>query len=72
MNHGGWDAITVWSPDAAGLCTDYTLVSQATVTECHAQGFRIIPWTINEIVILYRMKSWGCDGGITDFPDVVR
>jgi len=23
MNHGGWDAITVWSPDAAGNYTDY-------------------------------------------------
>lgn len=50
----------------------YTLVSQTTVTECHTQGIRIIPWTINEIVAMDRMKAWGCDGGITDFPDVVR
>jgi glycerophosphoryl diester phosphodiesterase len=50
----------------------YTLVNQETVTECHAQGIKIIPWTINEIVILDKMKAWGCDGAITDFPDVVR
>ena len=50
----------------------YTLVTEATVTECHAQGIKIIPWTINSIVDLDRLKGWGVDGGITDFPDVVR
>ena len=50
----------------------YTLVTETTVTECHAQGIKIIPWTINSIVDLDRLKGWGVDGGITDFPDVVR
>jgi len=50
----------------------YTLVTETTVTECHTQGIKIIPWTINSIVDLDRLKVWGVDGGITDFPDVVR
>ncbi len=50
----------------------YTLVTQETVTDCHKLDIKIIPWTINEIVVLDKMKTWGCDGGITDFPDVVR
>ncbi len=50
----------------------YTLVSEATVAACHQQGIRIIPWTINDKENMDRLKAWGCDGGITDFPDKVR
>lgn len=50
----------------------YTLVSEATVMTCHQQGIRIIPWTINDKGDMDRLKGLGCDGGITDFPDVVR
>jgi len=50
----------------------YTLVTATTVTDCHTQGIRIIPWTINAQADMDRLKGWGVDGGITDFPDVVK
>lgn len=51
---------------------EYNLVNEQTVADCHAMGIKIIPWTINNIVDMDRLKAWGIDGGITDFPDVVR
>jgi len=50
----------------------YKLVSEATVSTCHQQGIRIIPWTINDKEDMDIIKAWGCDGGITDYPDVVK
>lgn len=50
----------------------YKLVSEPTVIACHQQGIRIIPWTINDKEDMDRMKAWGCDGGITDYPDRVK
>ena len=50
----------------------FTLVTETTVTECHALGMKIIPWTINDKATMDKLKGWGVDGGITDFPDVVR
>ena len=50
----------------------YTLASEATVMVCHQQGIRIIPWTINDKEDMDRLKGWGCDGGITDYPDRVK
>jgi len=44
----------------------YKLVSEKMVTDCHAMGIKIIPWTINEQEDMNQMKAWGCDGGITD------
>lgn len=49
-----------------------SLVSESLVTACHEAGIRVIPWTINTKADLVRMKSFGCDGAFTDFPDVVR
>ena len=47
----------------------YTLVSAETVAICHAKNIKVIPWTINEKEDMARIKSFGCDGGITDYPD---
>ncbi|MCI0751546.1 MAG: glycerophosphodiester phosphodiesterase, partial [Flammeovirgaceae bacterium] len=30
---------------------------------------RVIPWTVNEIDDMKRLKSWGVDGLITDYPN---
>jgi glycerophosphoryl diester phosphodiesterase len=52
----------VWSPEFARL-------TPALVTEAQALGVEVIPWTVNEMVDLVRMKEWGVDGVITDYPD---
>jgi len=48
---------------------NYSLVDELTVKYCRAKGIKIIPWTVNEIHDLERMKKFGLDGIITDYPN---
>lgn len=48
---------------------NYLLVDELTVKFCRAKGIKIIPWTVNEINDLERMKKFGLDGIITDYPN---
>lgn len=47
----------------------YGLVSAALAAECRRRGIKLIPWTVNEIADLERMKQYNLDGIITDYPD---
>ena len=51
---------------------DFQLVDQATVEYCRQNGIRIIPWTVNELSDMERMKTFALDGIITDYPDRLR
>ena len=39
------------------------------VKSAKEKGMKIIPWTVNSVSHLKRMKSFGVDGIITDYPD---
>lgn len=47
----------------------FSLVNEALVKLCREKGLKIVPWTINEIADLERMKTFDLDGVITDYPD---
>ena len=47
----------------------YSLVDAALIAACRARGIKVIPWTVNEIADLERMKTFDLDGIITDYPD---
>ena len=47
----------------------FSLVDAALVAACREKGLKIIPWTINEVADLERMKTFDLDGVITDYPD---
>lgn len=47
----------------------YTLVTAALVEECHKKGMKIIPWTVNTVEEMKRLKALGVDGIITDYPN---
>lgn len=47
----------------------YLLVKKGLVKKCHAQGIKIIPWTVNDENKMIKMKALGVDGLITDYPD---
>lgn len=49
---------------------NYKLVDEALVEKCHADGVRLIPWTVNEEAEMERMAELGADGLITDYPDI--
>lgn len=48
---------------------NYLLVDESTVKFCRAKNIKIIPWTVNEISDLERMKKLDLDGIITDYPN---
>lgn len=48
---------------------NYLLVDAAMMAACKSRGIKVIPWTVNEIADLERMKTFRPDGIISDYPD---
>lgn len=47
----------------------YSVVTPELVNECHKRNIRIIPWTVNTLEEMKKLKALGVDGIITDYPD---
>jgi len=47
----------------------FRLISQDKIARLHQQGIKVIPWTVNQRDDMKRLKGWGVDGLITDYPD---
>ncbi|HLF45829.1 MAG TPA: glycerophosphodiester phosphodiesterase family protein, partial [Chitinophagaceae bacterium] len=56
---------TIYSPN-------HTMVDEGLVKQCHEKGMKIIPWTVNDKKRIKRLKKFGVDGIITDFPDLFK
>jgi len=56
-----------FQPDA--YSPHFSLVDDATVAYCRERNIKIVPWTVNEVTDLERMKKFDLDGIITDYPD---
>ena len=56
---------TVYSPYAV-------LVGKGLVDKCHAQGIKIIPWTVNSLAEINYLKNLGVDGIVTDYPNLLH
>jgi len=54
---------TIYSPE-------YSLVNPELVTYCHANGMKLIPWTVNDKKTIDRLKEMNVDGIISDYPDL--
>lgn len=48
----------------------FSLVNAALVEACHKKGIRVIPWTVNNIEEMKRLKDLKVEGIITDYPDL--
>ena len=46
----------------------YSLVNKELVDKCHEKKIRIIPWTVNDVAEMKKLKALGVDGYITDYP----
>ena len=51
---------------------NHNLVDEDLVKQCHDKGMKIIPWTVNDVKQLKKLKKLGIDGVITDYPDVIK
>lgn len=47
----------------------FHLLTAEKVTAMQQKGFRVFPWTVNEMEDLSKISSFAVDGIITDFPD---
>jgi glycerophosphoryl diester phosphodiesterase len=47
----------------------YSVVTPELIAECHKRKIRIIPWTVNTVEEMKKLKAMGVDGIITDYPD---
>ncbi len=50
----------------------YVLLTKGRVEEAHGLGLKVIPWTVNDADKMQKLKDWGVDGIITDYPDRAR
>ena len=51
---------------------NYRLVDASLVEATHDRGMLLIPWTVNELSDMVRLKALGVDGLITDYPDLAQ
>ncbi|WP_374191794.1 glycerophosphodiester phosphodiesterase family protein [Spirosoma foliorum] len=47
----------------------FRLLSRKKIARLHEQEIKVIPWTVNQRKDMIRLKEWGVDGLITDYPD---
>jgi glycerophosphoryl diester phosphodiesterase len=50
-------------------CPGVDFVDEAQVRLAHAEGIRVVPWTVNEPADWVRLLDWGVDGITSDYPD---
>ncbi len=51
---------------------DYKLLNYEDIPLFHAQGMRVIPWTVNNKEDMKGLMGMGVDGIITDYPNLIR
>jgi len=55
----------IWAPNQ-------TFLTPAMLAEAHALGIIVIPWTVNDAVMMNKLLDMGVDGIISDRPDIVQ
>lgn len=49
-----------------------SLVTDELIKSCHQKGIQIIPWTVNELPEMQKLKAKGVDGIISDYPNLFK
>ncbi|WP_249160888.1 glycerophosphodiester phosphodiesterase [Bradyrhizobium manausense] len=71
-DHGGSLPRTIKAAGGAVWSPYFGDVTPALVAEAHAQGLRVVVWTVNKPEDMARMIEIGVDGIISDRPDLLR
>ena len=56
---------------AKAIHPDYQLLNDKNTQEIQEKGFLVLPWTVNTIEGIQKIKSYNVDGIISDFPDKI-
>lgn len=54
---------TVYSPH-------YSLVNEGMVAACKLKGMKLVPWTVNDLATMKKLRALGVDGIISDYPNL--
>jgi glycerophosphoryl diester phosphodiesterase len=57
---------------ASAIHPHSTLVSRSVVQAAHAAGLEVNVWTVDRPQTMQRLRSWGVDGIMTNYPEVLR
>ena len=57
---------------AFSINPDYKLLNKKNLMLIKENGFKVYPWTVNDINKFNSLVEMGVDGIITDFPNLVR
>lgn len=49
---------------------DYHLVTPLMVKQCHDLGIALIPWTVDDLPTMQKLKDMGVNGLISDYPNL--
>ncbi len=49
----------------------YKLLKKKHIKKLHKQGIRVIPWTVNTVKSMKKLRRKGVDGIITDYPNLI-
>lgn len=54
---------TIFSPH-------HSLLNPAVIEKCRQKNILVVPWTVNDKPTIERLKEWGVNGVISDYPDL--
>ena len=54
---------------AVAIHPNFALLSKNNVKEAQDEGFKVNAWTVNDYESIERIKSYGVDAIISDYPD---
>ncbi len=58
--------------NAVAINPDYRQLSEQVVDSIHQAGFKVYTWTVNAPAEINRMKDYGVDGIISDYPERIK
>jgi glycerophosphoryl diester phosphodiesterase len=57
---------------ARDLWQHWELIDESLIERVHADGGRVIAWTVNDVEVARRLVAWGIDGICSDTPATMR
>jgi len=56
--------------DATAATLHHAVITPAALDACHARGFAVWAWTVNDAAVAATLEAWGVDAIITDDPRI--
>jgi glycerophosphoryl diester phosphodiesterase len=71
-SHGGSVPRTIKAAGGKIWAPNHTFLTPSLLSEAHALGIAVVPWTVNDPAMMVKLIDMGVDGIISDRPDLVQ